>query len=83
MVADVEAVDTAVPQEPSKGFLHELAWLGAGFVLPCGSLTFYRRAARRKVGKTILFFALFALVVSILATVGSAATLLSVGDEIR
>ena len=36
-----------------------LAWIGAGFVLPCTGLTFYRKAISRKTVTAVLFFMLF------------------------
>ncbi len=83
MTVEGEVRTAGTETESGQGFLRELAWLGAGFVLPCGSLTFYRRAARRKVGLAILFFALFAFVVSVLFTVGVGGDLASASSEIR
>ena len=46
--------------EPKKNrFLDELLWLAMGLVLPAGSFTFYKKAARRSAGWAILFFFLF------------------------
>ncbi len=78
-----EARVAGTDREGGQGCLREVAWLGAGLVLPCGSLTFYRRAARRKVGLAVLFFALFALLVSTLATAGVAGALLSTSSDVR
>jgi hypothetical protein len=54
------------PQSQALGCLSELSWLGAGFVMPCASLTFYRRVTRRRVIWAVLFFTLF----SLMSTVG-------------
>jgi hypothetical protein len=72
---------TSAPS-PSGGCLHELKWLGAGLVLSCFSLTFYRLASRRKGGWAILFLSLFFVVSLVFYTVGMAVTMLSVGKEI-
>lgn len=65
------------------GCLHELEWLGAGFVLPCTSPTFYRLAVRRRVISAILFFLLFALVITGLTTIRVGKTLLSASEDIQ
>ncbi len=70
--------------KPAGGFLHELAWLGMGFVLPCASLTFYQQAARRKVIWAVLFFLVFSLVLTGVATIGLAGIMGSLpADDIR
>lgn len=73
---------TAGVPSSSGGCLHELKWLGAGLVLSCFSLTFYRLAARRKAWWSILFLLLFMSVSLALYTVGMTVTMLSVGNEI-
>ncbi len=70
--------------KPAGGFLHELGWLGMGFVLPCASLTFYRQAARRKVIWAVVFFVIFSLVLTGVATIDLASTMGSLPvDDIR
>lgn len=55
-----------VPEKTS--FLNELTWLGLGAVLPCGSITFYKKAARRPLWSALLFFFLFSLVLAALSS---------------
>ena len=45
-----------------------LAWIGAGFVLPCTGLAFYRKAIFRKTGTAVLFFMLFSFCIACLMT---------------
>ncbi|MEA3339709.1 MAG: DUF1189 family protein [Chloroflexota bacterium] len=78
-----EIQSTAEQQSPVYGCLSELGWLGAGFVMPCASLTFYRRAARRKVIWAALFFLFFSLVITSLTTVAVGKTMFSVRQDIR
>lgn len=66
----------------SSGCLHELKWLGAGLVLSCCSLTFYRLAARRKAWWAILFLFTFVSVGLALYTVGMVVTLMSAGSYV-
>lgn len=55
--------------EPEKtSFVNELLWLGLGTVLPCGSITFYKKASRRPLGYALLFFLLFSLVLAALSS---------------
>ena len=70
-------------QSRMPGCLNELVWLGAAFVLPCASLTFYRRAARRRVISAVLFFLLFSLVITVLTTARVAIVLFPVVNDIR
>lgn len=65
-MTEIETNQVLVPlpddnPRPSGGlrFLDELLWLAMGLVLPAGSFTFYKKAARRSVGWAILFFFLF------------------------
>jgi hypothetical protein len=79
----MEEMRVAEERPPAGGCLAELGWLGAGFVLPCASLTFYRRAARRRVVGAVAFFALFTLLISGLQTLGVGRGLLLVRGNIR
>jgi hypothetical protein len=63
--------------------LSELGWLAAGFMMPCASLTFYRRAARRRVIGAIFFFFLFALVTTKLSTIKVGVALFPIYRDIR
>ena len=54
--------------EPAGGgCLSNLGWYAASFVLPLGSLSFYRRASRRTTGSAVLFFVLFMAIVTLVA----------------
>jgi len=44
--------------------------MGASFILPLFSLTFYRRAARTRLALAMVFFILFGLVITGLKTLG-------------
>ncbi len=72
-----------VEKAASPGFLHELGWFLSGAVLPLGSLSFYREAARRRVGTAILFFFTFTIFTSILTTIGLGVTMAGVVSQIR
>ena len=73
----------AVQKSAPSGFLHELAWFFSGAVLPLGSLSFYREAARRKVGIAILFFFTFTILITILTTISVAVGMAGFVSEIR
>jgi hypothetical protein len=60
-----------------------LAWLGAAFVLPVFSATFYYRAARSRLIYAMAFFFLFALVLSSVQTLGVVRGTIQTGQEIR
>jgi hypothetical protein len=76
-------MERTAEQATSQGCLEELGWLGAGFVLPGGSFTFYRHAARRKVGFALLFFLVFTSIITVLATLNVGATMVTGVREIR
>ncbi len=64
-----------------SGCLSELGWFFSGAVLPIGSLSFYRKASRRKVGIAILFFIVFTLALSTLSTIAMGKSMaMMVGD---
>ena len=52
-------------------------------MLPLVSLTFYRKAARRKVGLALLFFLVFTLLITILATISLGNSMADVTQDIR
>jgi hypothetical protein len=70
--APVEPVPAqVVPVEPEyekTSFGNEMLWLAMGAVMPCGSFTFYKKAARRKKRYALLFFFLFSLVLAVLTS---------------
>ena len=79
----VKEMQAVQERSPAGGCLAELGWLGAGFVLPCASLTFYRRAARCRVVAAVAFFALFTLLITGLQTLSVGRALLSARRDIR
>ncbi len=48
-------------------FLEELLWLAMGLVLPAGSFTFYKKAAKRSAGWAVLFFLLFTSALAVIS----------------
>jgi hypothetical protein len=78
------STDSIVNNEAeNQGCISEFSWLGIGFVLPCASLTFYRLATRRKVISAILFFIIFTLGTSSLATLSVGKVMFNTGFDIR
>ena len=77
------SVSVSSTTQSGTGCLGQIGWLFSGFVMPLGSFTFYRQAARKSVGGAILFFLVFTLTISLLASLGIGKTLLSVGAEIK
>jgi hypothetical protein len=73
----------AAPGTAGAGCLAELGWLASGFVLPLGSLSFYRQASRRRVGTAILFFFIFTMTIALVATLGLARNLFAAGQGVR
>ena len=67
----IETIPNPIPgeaAEPKKNrLLDELLWLAMGLVLPAGSFTFYKKAARRSAGWAILFFILFATALAVIS----------------
>jgi hypothetical protein len=67
-----EVIQIPAPATPAKTggarFLDELLWLAMGLVLPAGSFTFYKKAARRSAGWAILFFFLFTTVLAVISS---------------
>ncbi len=55
-----ESPASAPVKSGGNRFLEELLWLVMGLVLPAGSFTFYKKAAKRSAGWAVLFFLLFA-----------------------
>ena len=66
-----------------SGFLRELGWFLSGAVLPMGSLSFYRGAAKRSVGLAILFFFAFTLFITALTTINIVVTMTAVVNDIH
>jgi uncharacterized protein DUF1189 len=81
---EISSAPAAVAQKSApSGFLRELAWFFSGAVLPLGSLSFYREAARRKVGLAILFFFTFTILITILITISIGVAMAGFVSEIR
>ena len=72
-----------LPPASSPGCLETAAGMGAGFVLPLFSLTFYRRAACTRLVNALVFFLLFGLVVTGLHTLSTLRNLVEVGINIQ
>ncbi|MBI5951567.1 MAG: DUF1189 family protein [Chloroflexi bacterium] len=72
-----------VKQEAGTGCLGQLGWFFSGAVLPMGSFSYYRKAAQGKVAGAILFFTVFTLVISTLATINVAVSMFSVVGSIQ
>ena len=70
------------PAAPS-GELSPLAWIAAGFVMPCFSPGYYRRGVRRGSGLAIGFFMVFALAVTLVQTLRVGASLASAGRDLQ
>jgi hypothetical protein len=73
---------TPDPAAPS-GELSPLAWIAAGFVMPCFSPGYYRRGVRRGSGLAIGFFMVFALAVTLVQTLRVGASLAAAGGGLR
>jgi hypothetical protein len=65
VTTEISSPNTAANQ----GCLKQAMWLGAGFVLPCASFTFYRHAAKRKVALAVAFFLIFTAAITLLSTI--------------
>ncbi len=75
---------TPTPEPPvPSAELSPLAWIAAGFVLPCFSAGFYRRGVRRGSGLAIGFFMIFALAVTLVQTLRVGAALASAGGDLQ
>jgi hypothetical protein len=70
-------------KEIGAGCLGELGWFFSGAVLPIGSFSFYRKAAQKSVGSAILFFIIFTVALSTLATISVAVNAFSVIGSIQ
>jgi hypothetical protein len=69
--------------ENKPGCLGQLGWFFSGAVLPIGSFSFYRKAVQKSVGSAILFFVVFTIVISTLATIKVAVDIFSVIGSIQ
>ena len=67
----------------STGCLGELGWFASGSVLPLTSVTFFRKAAQRKVGLAILFFFSFTFIITLLTTISLGISMSAVTNDIR
>lgn len=78
---------TLQEQEPvttkRAGCFGEVGWFLSGAVLPFSSLLYYRKVAQRSVGSAVLFFVVFTLTISALATSSVAISLFSGISSIR
>ncbi len=84
MTAPAQNVETSNPEAPTlAGDLSPLAWILAGFVMPCFSLNYYRRGVRRGSGLAIGFFMLFALGVTLVQTLRVGASLVTAGQDLQ
>jgi hypothetical protein len=70
------------PTVPSSE-LSPVAWIAAGFVMPCFSPDYYRRGVRRGSGLAIGFFMVFALAVTLVQTLRVGASLASAGGDLQ
>jgi len=70
-------------KETGAGCLGGLGWFFSGAVLPIGSFSFYRKAVQKSVGSAILFFIVFTVVLSTLATISVAVNVFSVIGSIQ
>lgn len=68
--------------EHEKGFGSGLLWLLKGFVFPCWSRTFYKKAIEKKVIIAVVFFLMFAFVQTSVTAIQVAIAMKSVGSEI-
>ncbi len=79
----VPAPAVATEENAPSGFLYGLAWFFSGAVLPLGSLSFYRKAAKRSVGSAILFFFAFTIFITILTTINIGVSMAQVINDIH
>ncbi len=79
----VSAPAAQVEKRSSPGFLHDLAWFFSGAVLPMGSLSFYRQAARRRVGVALLFFFILTIFITLLTTLNVAVSMSTLVKDIH
>jgi hypothetical protein len=71
-----------LPVAEMGGCLGAMRWFGAAFVLPCFSLSFYRRAVQGSMLIAMAFFFLFAFTITALQTLGLVRSMLVVGGRI-
>jgi hypothetical protein len=70
-------------KENGAGCLGQLGWFFSGAVLPIGSFSYYRNAAKKSVGSAILFFVFFTFAISALITINVAVKVFSVIGTIQ
>lgn len=71
------------PSDSSPGCLSQLGWQVASFILPVFSLRFYRIARRKPFMNAVVFFSLFASVLSLLSTLRFSQTLDELDAELQ
>jgi hypothetical protein len=81
--ANTNPESLAEKKEAGTGCLGELGWFLSGAILPMGSFSFYRRAARRAVGSAILFFVVFTVIISTIATISVGVSMFSLVSGIQ
>lgn len=69
--------------EESGKVLSWLIFTAKGFVFPCGSASFYKTAARKKLISAVVFFALFSIVITSVSILQVIGTINGIGDEIQ
>jgi len=70
-------------KENGLNYLGQLGWFLSGTVLPMGSLSYYRKAAQKRVGSAILFFVVFTVAISTLASIALALSTFSFSSSIQ
>lgn len=80
--ANLPANEMPPAQREAAGCGNTVGLWGAGFMLPCISPTFYRRAVQRPVIGAIGFLMLFGMILTILQTIGVVWGMIQVGGAI-
>ena len=87
--ADIDAGESEMAggelaADPNEGSItSELAWLARGFFQPLYSLQFYRAAVQKSLIDAIVFFAVFATLLTIISTINLSRNLSSAPDDIE
>lgn len=69
--------------ESEKGLIPSIIWLLKGFVFPCWSRIFYKKASQKRVLVAFIFLLIFAFVQTSITTIQVAIAMKNVGDEIK
>ena len=69
--------------ESEKGLLPGILWLLKGFVFPCWSRIFYKKASQKRVLIAVLFLLIFAFVQTSITTVQVAIAMNNIGGELK